>query len=140
MKKIPSISWTVWRRIAYLYLALLCAWWWVDNLFGGHYFNWFITSLFSGAIIGFFARKRKMDRFMGFVMLMGSLYMMAAVVSSYGKVVAQGDPVGATRIAIFGGSLFAVSLILAHLLIFSSIFSDRYPGDSIKNAGTQPGI
>lgn len=139
MNKAISSSWPFWRAIAYLFLGLICLWWWLDNFLSAHYFNWFITCTLTAAVAGFFVRKKKMDIFMGFIMLTGALYMVAAIINAYGRWSVNSHSAALT-VMIFWAAIFLVLLALAHLLIFSSVFSDHYPRDSEKNAGTEPGI
>jgi hypothetical protein len=137
MGVLKSKPWVWSRRLAYLLLALICLDWWLDNISGG-YFNWFISVVFLMAVLGFIACKKIIDRFIGFCMLTGSLYMLAAVISAYARYKEQGHHAWAVSALAFGGVLFLLCLLFGHLLIFSSVFSsdsDGLAAPGIKDAG-----
>ena len=75
--------------VAYIYMAVICVFWWVDNFSAG-YFNWFIFCLAVMNLGALLVRKKTIDIFLGALMSLGSAYMLMAVLSAYGRSKAKG--------------------------------------------------
>lgn len=97
------------RYLSYIYLAVVCAYWWVDNIMARH-FNVLMLLLFCICITALVLRRWIVDSVFGALMILGSSYMLMAVISAWQRNSLAGYKAEAANILTFGMAIFGITL------------------------------
>lgn len=121
------------RPVGYTYHCLIFLFWFADNYSVGH-INWVIVVLLGADIAALLLQQSWADRFWGFLTMLGSLYMLLAVLSNLAKHsgLVQSNGFG-VQIGI-GAGVFLLSLASAVIIFIAGLpVFDTADGLSLKD-------